>query len=202
MDQWSSPRRSTWPRGHRASLGATTYEITRLQIDALPFQHPPDSTRCFCAPRGRAGFVRPAAPARRHANLQYRINDVLLPEGIAGFGRNSTPGSSRARSADRRPAAQYGYRTAGSSTSTPKTSANPGGDVALTAGSFGTFRAGAEASGTTATSAPMARSATRPTTSASRIRPVPAPPSTTGPVSSSSSAMSPTSSTPPVASIS
>ena len=49
-----------------------------------------------------------------HANLQYRINDVLLPEGITGFGLELDPRfvESMRLITGSLPAA-YGFRTAG-----------------------------------------------------------------------------------------
>ena len=49
-----------------------------------------------------------------HANLQYRINDVLLPEGITGFGLELDPRfvDSMQLITGSLPA-QYGFRTAG-----------------------------------------------------------------------------------------
>jgi len=48
-----------------------------------------------------------------HANLQYRINDVLLPEGISGFGLELSPHfiESMQLITGSLPA-QYGFRTA------------------------------------------------------------------------------------------
>ena len=53
------------------------------------------SIRSFCA---RRAWCRTEANGDlhvrgEHANLQYRINDVLLPEGITGFGLEWSPPS-------------------------------------------------------------------------------------------------------------
>ena len=134
------------------SLGATTFEITKLQIDALPLPGTAGFNEVLLRTPGAAQDSFGQLHLRgEHANLQYRINDVLLPEGIAGFGQELDPRfvKSAALLTGALPA-QYGYRTAGVvDIHTQNGSANPGGDVALTAGSFGTFRAGAETSGTT-----------------------------------------------------
>ncbi|MDR2013657.1 MAG: TonB-dependent receptor [Rhodanobacter sp.] len=78
-----------------------------------------------------------------HADLQYRINGIIIPESIGGFGQ-----ALDARIVDKLSLltgalpAQYGYRTAGVVDITTKSAADGdtlGGSVGLTAGSFGTF---------------------------------------------------------------
>jgi outer membrane receptor protein involved in Fe transport len=77
-----------------------------------------------------------------HANLQYRINDVLLPEGITGFGQeldarfledlHLVTGSLPA---------QYGFRTAGIVDLHTKSGAfENGGEASLYGGSFETIK--------------------------------------------------------------
>ena len=77
-----------------------------------------------------------------HANLQYRINDVLLPEGITGFGLELDPRfiSSLQLITGSLPA-QYGFRTAGVVDIQTKSGAfQNGGETELYGGSFGTVR--------------------------------------------------------------
>ena len=77
-----------------------------------------------------------------HANLQYRIDDVLLPEGIAGFGLELDPRFIQSISliTGSLPA-QYGFRTAGVVDVQTKNGAlNPGGEISLYGGSYDTFR--------------------------------------------------------------
>jgi len=77
-----------------------------------------------------------------HANLQYRINGVLLPEGIAGFGLELDPRFIQSISliTGSLPA-QYGFRTAGIVDIQSKNGAlNPGGEVEFYGGSYDTFR--------------------------------------------------------------
>jgi outer membrane receptor protein involved in Fe transport len=84
-----------------------------------------------------------------HANLQYRINDVLLPEGIAGFGLELDPrfvqdfhfitGSLPA---------EYGFRTAGVVDITTKSGAfENGGEAEIYGGSHDTIRPSVEYAG-------------------------------------------------------
>ncbi len=75
-----------------------------------------------------------------HGDLQYRINGVILPDGISGFGQaldarfaqniNLLTGALPA---------QYGFRTAGVIEINTKNSFQAGGNIDLYGGSFGTF---------------------------------------------------------------
>jgi len=77
-----------------------------------------------------------------HGNLQYRIDDVLLPEGITGFGLELDPRFIRSiELITGSLPAQYGFRTAGVVDIQTKNGAfNPGGDVSLYGGSYDTIR--------------------------------------------------------------
>jgi outer membrane receptor protein involved in Fe transport len=75
-----------------------------------------------------------------HANTQYRIDGVILPEGISGFGQALD--TRFAQNIDLMTGAlpaQYGYRTAGVIEITPKTNFEAGGNVDLYTGSNRTF---------------------------------------------------------------
>jgi outer membrane receptor protein involved in Fe transport len=77
-----------------------------------------------------------------HANLQYRINDVLLPEGITGFGLELDPRfvDSMQLITGSLPA-QYGFRTAGVVDVQTKSGAfENGGEAGVYGGSFDTIR--------------------------------------------------------------
>lgn len=76
-----------------------------------------------------------------HANLQYRINGVLLPEGISGFGQElSTRFVDNLSLITGALPAQYGYRTAGIVDIQSKSGASlSGGDVSLYGGSYDTL---------------------------------------------------------------
>ena len=77
-----------------------------------------------------------------HANLQYRIDGVLLPEGIAGFGLELDPRFIQSiKLITGSLPAEYGFRTAGVVDIQSKNGAlNPGGEVSLYGGSYDTFR--------------------------------------------------------------
>ncbi|MGD0615412.1 MAG: hypothetical protein ABSA69_08245, partial [Verrucomicrobiota bacterium] len=71
-------------------LGATVYTVSKDQIAAQPQgENAPFNQVLLRAP----GMAQDSAAngdlhlRGEHANLQYRINDVLLPEGISGFGQ-------------------------------------------------------------------------------------------------------------------
>jgi outer membrane receptor protein involved in Fe transport len=77
-----------------------------------------------------------------HANLQYRINDVLLPEGITGFGQELDPRfvQSMQLMTGALPA-EYGFHTAGIVDIQTKSGATlNGGSVEVYAGSYDTVR--------------------------------------------------------------
>ncbi len=75
-----------------------------------------------------------------HANLQYRINGVILPESISGFGQMLDPRTVQSmRLLDGALPAQFGDRTAAVVDITTKngTQLGNGGNVGITTGSFG-----------------------------------------------------------------
>ena len=85
-----------------------------------------------------------------HANLQYRINDVLLPEGISGFGLELDPRfvDSMQLITGSLPA-QYGFRTAGVIDIQTKSGAfQNGGEGEIYGGSYDTIRPSFEFGGT------------------------------------------------------
>lgn len=133
-------------------LGATVYSINKDQIQALPQGENATVNQVLYRAPGAAqdSAVNGGLHLRgEHANLQYRINDVLLPEGISSFGQEldgrfidslhlitgSLP-------------AQYGFRTAGVVDIHTKSGAfEPGGDVSLYGGRYDSVRPGADFGG-------------------------------------------------------
>ena len=98
-------------------LGATAFTINKDQIATLSQGgNAPMNQVILRAP----GVAQDSAAngdlhvRGEHANLQYRINDVLLPEGITGFGLELDPRfvESMQLITGSLPA-QYGFRTAG-----------------------------------------------------------------------------------------
>ncbi|WDS35947.1 TonB-dependent receptor [Pseudoxanthomonas sp.] len=77
-----------------------------------------------------------------HANLQYRINGVIIPESISGFGQSLDARTIKSiRLLDGALPAQFGDRTAAVVDITTKNGheLGNGGSIGLTTGSFGTF---------------------------------------------------------------
>jgi len=77
-----------------------------------------------------------------HNDLQYRLNGIILPEGISVFGQSLSPRliSSLQLVTGALPA-EYGLRTAGIIDMTTKSGAlDPGGTISLYGGSHGTFQ--------------------------------------------------------------
>ena len=135
------------------SLGATSYEIGQQQIqNQSQGANAPFNQVLLRAP----GVAQDSAAngdlhlRGEHANLQYRINDVLLPEGISGFGLELDPRfvSSLQLITGALPA-QYGFRTAGIVDIQTKSGAvENGGGVDLYGGANNTFRQSFEYGGT------------------------------------------------------
>jgi outer membrane receptor protein involved in Fe transport len=133
-------------------LGASSFHIDMQQIQVMPQgADAPFSQVLLRVPgvaqdsSGNAGLhVR-----GEHANLQYRINDVLLPEGISGFGLELDPRfvNSLQFVTGSLPA-QYGFRTAGVvDIHTNSGTVGQGGSASLYGGSFGTIRPSFSSSG-------------------------------------------------------
>jgi len=123
------------------SLGATAYLITKDQLQ----NQSQGANAAFSQVLLRAPGVAQDANGQlhvrgEHANLQYRINDVLLPEGITGFGQElDTRFVDSISLVTGSLPAQYGFRTAGIVDIHTKGGAfSPGGSVDLYGGSYET----------------------------------------------------------------
>jgi outer membrane receptor protein involved in Fe transport len=84
-----------------------------------------------------------------HNDVQYRLNGIILPEGISGFGQSVSARlvSSLQLITGALPA-EYGLRTAGIVDMTTKSGAlDPGGTLSLYGGSHGTFQPGIDYGG-------------------------------------------------------
>ena len=132
------------------SLGATAFQVDKMQIDTLVVGANAGFNDVLLHVPGVAQDSFGQVHLRgEHANLQYRINDVLLPEGINGFGQElDTRFVQTVSVLTGSLPAQYGYRTAGVvDIHTRGGAPNAAGDVAVYGGAFGTLRASVEASG-------------------------------------------------------
>jgi outer membrane receptor protein involved in Fe transport len=126
-------------------LGATAHVFSKEQIETLSQgANAPFNEVILRAP----GVAQDSAAngdlhvRGEHANLQYRINDVVLPEGITGFGLELDPRfvDSMRLITGSLPAA-YGFRTAGVvDIHTKSGSFENGGEAELYGGSYDTIR--------------------------------------------------------------
>jgi hypothetical protein len=126
-------------------LGATAHTFSKEQIQNLsqggnaPFNQVILRAPGVAADSAANGDLHVRG---EHANLQYRINDVLLPEGITGFGLELDPRfvDSMQLITGSLPAA-YGFRTAGVVDIHTKSGAfENGGEGELYGGSYDTVR--------------------------------------------------------------
>jgi outer membrane receptor protein involved in Fe transport len=129
--------------GIQTQTGASTYVINQAAIDAAPggdnsllnqvvMQAPDVAQDSFGQYHVRG----------EHNGLQYRLNGIILPEGISVFGQALDPKliSSLTLITGALPA-EYGLRTAGIIDLKTKSGAiDPGGSVSLYGGSHGTFQ--------------------------------------------------------------
>ncbi|MFZ0871004.1 MAG: TonB-dependent receptor [Rhodanobacter sp.] len=129
--------------GLSPDTGSSQYVITQQAIAALPLG---DSTPLNQVILQAPGVVQDSFGQLHvrgdHANLQYRINGVLIPESIAGFGQSlDTQTIQSVKLLDGALPAQYGDRTAAVVDITTKSGSalGNGGSVGVTTGSFGTF---------------------------------------------------------------
>jgi len=97
------------------SLGATDFNITSDQIDDEAQGNNASFNQVLLRAPGVAEDSFGVLHIRgEHANLQYRINDVLLPEGLTGFGEElNTRFVDNVSLIDGSLPAQYGFHTAG-----------------------------------------------------------------------------------------
>jgi hypothetical protein len=134
------------------SLGASTYTFDRAALDKQPGGDNTSLVGVLLQAPGVAQDSYGVVHVRNeHANLQYRLNGVIVPESIVGFG--STFDSRIANSIDLITGtlpAQYGYRTSGVINFKTRSGllAN-GGDVGVYGGSHGTIEPSAMVQGST-----------------------------------------------------
>src|SRR3978361_428120 len=111
----SSERLDRAQNGISVETGSSVYHFGRKDIDALPQGgDTPFNQLILQAPGAVQDSYGQLHVRGDHANLQYRLNGILLPESISGFGQTFAP-----RLIDRvnlitgAVPAQYGDRTAG-----------------------------------------------------------------------------------------
>jgi outer membrane receptor protein involved in Fe transport len=132
-------------------IGASQYTISQQAIQQLPLG---DATPLNQVLLQAPGVVQDSYGQLHvrgdHADLDYRIDGIIIPESIAGFGQ-----SLDARIIDQVQLltgalpAQYGYHTAGIVDITTKNGAQgEGGSIGITGGSYGTVNPGFSLYGT------------------------------------------------------
>ena len=133
------------PESHASSdtsIGTSTFQISKAQILTLAEGENAKFNEVLLRTPGVVQDSQGQVHVRgEHGNLQYRINDVLIPEGIAGFGSEISPKfAENFRLITGALPAQYGYRTAGVVDIHTKNGAfDPGGEVSLYGGSYDTI---------------------------------------------------------------
>src|SRR5579883_3471072 len=125
------------------NIGASQYVIDSAAIERLPLG---DATPLNQVLLQAPGVVQDSFGQLHvrgdHANLQYRIDGIIIPESISGFGQTlDTRFIDSLKFLTGALPAQYGYRTAGVVDITTKSGAQlgNGGSVDVNGGSFGTF---------------------------------------------------------------
>ena len=124
------------------SLGATTYTVTNTTIQAQPQGDNQQLNQVILQLPGVAQDSFGQFHVRDdHNDLQYRINGVILPEGISVFGQTLSPRLVESLSlVTGALPAQYGLQTAGIIDITTKSGLfDNGGEVSLYGGSHGTY---------------------------------------------------------------
>jgi outer membrane receptor protein involved in Fe transport len=136
-----------------APAGATSYQINHQAIEALPQGANASLDKVLLQ---FPGVTQDSAASgelhvrNEHANVQYRVNGIMLPDGVGAFGQILDTGivGSLALLTGALPA-QYGFRTAGVLDIQTKADAfNNSGSVSVYGGSHGTITTNLEYGGT------------------------------------------------------
>ena len=121
------------------SLGATSFAMGKAFITNLPGGANTQLNQVILQAPGvtQDGFGQLHVRGD-HANIQFRLNNVILPEGLSVFGQTLSPRlASNIELITGALPAQYGLRTAGIINITTKSGQTPGGEIGLYGGSHG-----------------------------------------------------------------
>ena len=132
------------------SLGANAYAVSAERIgDQIQGANSPFSQVLLRTPSVAQDSYGQVHLRGEHANLQYRINDVLLPEGLGGFGQElDTRFVDQMQVIAGTLPAQFGFRTAGVIDIHTRSGAYlNGGEVGVHGGSHNTARPSLEYGG-------------------------------------------------------
>jgi outer membrane receptor protein involved in Fe transport len=134
------------------SLGASQYTFNREALEKQPGGTNLSLNKSLLqAPGVTQDSYGTIHVRNEHANLQYRLNGIIVPEAISGFGTTFDPriASSIQLITGTLPA-QYGYRTAGViNFKTQSGTLDNGGEIGAYGGSFGWFEPSAMVRGST-----------------------------------------------------
>jgi len=133
--------------GLSPETGSSTYHISQQTVDNLPEgQFSGVNDVLLQAPGVAQDSYGQLHVRGDHADLQYRINGIILPEGITGFGQTlDTHFADKITFMTGALPAQYGYRTAGIINITTKSGdVAAGGTSSLMAGGDQTFEGNQE----------------------------------------------------------
>jgi len=133
------------------SLGAVTYTIGPNQLQVIPQgENAPFSQVLLRAPGVVADSLGEVHVRGEHGDLTYRLNGVLLPEGLNGFGQElDTRLIHSVTLIDGSLPAQFGFRTAGIVDVTTKSGDQlNGGEFSVYGGSYDTIQPSLELGGT------------------------------------------------------
>jgi outer membrane receptor for ferrienterochelin and colicins len=121
------------------ALGATSYAMPKAFIDNLPGGANTQLNQVVLQAPGVAQDSFGQLHIRGdHGNVQYRLNNVILPEGLQVFGQTLSPRlASNVQLVTGALPAQYGLRTAGIINITTESGFKNGGEVSLYGGSHG-----------------------------------------------------------------
>ncbi|MGP0092738.1 MAG: TonB-dependent receptor [Xanthobacteraceae bacterium] len=125
-------------------LGATSYTINRQAIETLPQGDNTPIDKVILQAPGVSYDSAVSNPnfhiRNEYANVQYRINGIVLPEGVSGLGPviDTNFVGSMSLLTGTLPA-QYGLRTAGVIDITSRSFSAPSGSVSIYGGSYGTI---------------------------------------------------------------
>ena len=121
------------------ALGASTYSLSRQVVDILPGGANVALNQVILQAPGVVQDSFGQLHIRGdHADIQFRLNNVILPEGLSVFGQTLSPRlAANIDLVTGALPAQYGLRTAGIINITTKTGFQNGGEVSMYGGSHG-----------------------------------------------------------------
>ena len=131
------------------ALGASTFSLSKQLIDILPGGANVAFNQVILQAPGVVQDSFGQLHIRGdHGDIQYRLNNVILPEGLSVFGQTLSPRlASNIDLVTGALPAQYGLRTAGIINITTKTGFQNGGEVSLYGGSHETIQPSVEYGG-------------------------------------------------------